>query len=44
MTERLEECYGDERAWQVAEDQSRRMGTLVSEGHVSGELLVLRRP
>lgn len=43
VTERLEQRHGDERAWQVAEDQGRRIGTLLGEGHVSGQLLVLRR-
>lgn len=40
---RLEERYGRERAWQLAERQSSRIGDLLSDGRLSGELLVLRR-
>ncbi len=42
VTDALAERYGDTQAWQVAERQSNRIADLLSEGAVTGELLVLR--
>jgi SAM-dependent methyltransferase len=42
VTHALTERYGTTNAWQVAERQSNRIAELLSEGAVTGELLVLR--
>ncbi|MEE6175659.1 methyltransferase domain-containing protein [Mycobacterium sp. 050134] len=34
--------YGDTRAWQLAEEQSSKIGELLENGTLTGELLVLR--
>ena len=38
----LEQRYGGHRLWQVAEEQSGRMGRLLEEGKISGALVSLR--
>lgn len=43
VTAELEARYHQERAWQLAERQSKRIGGLLEDGTVTGELLVLRR-
>lgn len=40
----LADRYGGTRAWQLAERQSSRIGQLLEQGAVTGEMLVLRRP
>lgn len=42
VEEELVRRYGDRRAWTVAEEQSGRIGKLISNGELSGELLSLR--
>jgi SAM-dependent methyltransferase len=42
VTEALAERHGTTRAWQLAERQSGRIGDLLAEGAVTGEMLVLR--
>ena len=42
VTDTLAERYGATEAWQVAERQSKQIADLLSEGAVTGELLVLR--
>lgn len=43
VSEALIDRYGHTRAWQLAERQSARIGRLLEEGALTGELLVLRR-
>jgi SAM-dependent methyltransferase len=43
VTDVLTDRYGHTRAWQLAERQSARIGRLLDEGALTGELLVLRR-
>jgi hypothetical protein len=38
----LEQRYGAQRLWKVAEEQSGRMGRLLDEGKISGALVSLR--
>lgn len=42
VTDALSERYGHTRAWRLAEAQSSRIGQLLSDGTLTGELLVLR--
>ena len=42
VTDALSDRYGHTRAWQLAEDQSSRIGRLLDDGALTGELLVLR--
>jgi hypothetical protein len=42
VTEALTERYGHTRAWQLAERQSERIGRLLADKTLTGELLVLR--
>lgn len=42
VTEALADRYGHKRAWQLAEEQSGKIGELLSDGGLTGELLILR--
>jgi len=42
LTKELTSRYGHTRAWRLAERQSFRIGQLLEEGTLTGELLVLR--
>jgi SAM-dependent methyltransferase len=42
VSEALSDRYGQTRAWQLAERQSARIGRLLGDGTLTGELLVLR--
>ncbi|MGE2716793.1 class I SAM-dependent methyltransferase [Mycolicibacterium litorale] len=42
VTDTLADRHGASRAWQLAERQSSRIGDLLDEGAVTGEMLVLR--
>jgi SAM-dependent methyltransferase len=43
VTDVLTERHGHKRAWKLAEQQSERIGRLLEDGTLAGELLVLRR-
>lgn len=43
VTRVLSDRHGHEEAWQVAERQSSRIGRLLDDGSLTGQLLVLRR-
>jgi SAM-dependent methyltransferase len=42
VTDALADRHGTSRAWQLAEQQSKRIADLLDEGAVTGEMLVLR--
>jgi SAM-dependent methyltransferase len=42
VTDALAERHGGSQAWQIAENQSRRVADLLEQGRVTGEMLVLR--
>ena len=42
VTSELADRHGHTRAWQLAEDQSSKIGRLLGDGTLTGELLVLR--
>lgn len=42
VTSELSDRHGHTRAWQLAEDQSSKIGQLLGDGTLTGELLVLR--
>jgi hypothetical protein len=42
VTQVLTDRHGHTRAWRLAEQQSSRIGRLLEEGALTGELLVLR--
>jgi len=39
----LTDRYGHTRAWQIAEEQSGKIGDLLADGGLTGELLILRQ-